>query len=100
MIPISQAELSQATSKARQWFERNRKRFRYHLPERTDRTYEQVYDGALSEVDTLLHLHVLSEAFQARAIPERQDRPAHPTLTPEHPPAPTNRTSRSHLAIG
>ena len=38
MNPMSHAEFSQATDRARQWFERSRAHFRYYLPERSDRT--------------------------------------------------------------
>jgi len=76
--------VSQATSKARQWFERNRRRFGYYLPERTDRTYEQVYDEALSQVETPLHLYALSEAFESNALAETRDRHARPPHRPEH----------------
>jgi len=96
MKPMSQAELSQATSSARRWFEWNRKRFRYHLPERTDRTYEQVYDDALDEVETPLHLYALSQVFEANALAETRDRPT--TCSPTHSEAHSRTdSSRGHV---
>ena len=94
--PQISSSVSQATGEAREWFEHNRRRFRYHLPERTDRTYEQVYDEALNEIETRLHLYALSEAFEANARPETEDHTANPLLhhAPERPPAPSTQSMR------
>ena len=70
MIHRTEADLIHAMHEARHWFERNRHRFRYHLPERDDRTWEGVFDELLDLLTTPVHLALLSEAFDARMLPE------------------------------
>ena len=73
-----ETDLNQATRQARQWFECNRHCFRYYLPERDDRTWEDVFDELLDLVTDTFHLDLLSEAFEARMLPETRDRAPEP----------------------
>ncbi len=70
MKPMKQAELSQATSKARRWFERNRRRY---TPDDV-----QLFDRLIPLVEKPLHVHALSEEMKRRMLPETQDRAAQP----------------------
>ncbi len=64
MKPMTQADLSQATSKARQWFERNRRRY---PPD--DR---RLFDRLIPLVEKPPHLYALSEELRRRMFSERE----------------------------
>ena len=90
MKPMTQAELSQATSNAARWFDHHRNRYTAED--------EDLFDALLHLVETRLHLLALSEELERRPLhePMAQDRTANPSPhhTPVHSPAsitiPTN----------
>jgi len=86
MKPMTQAELSQATSKARQWFERNRRRY---APDDV-----RLFDRLIPLVEKPPHLHALSEELERRMLAKTQDSAANPPAhrTPRHSPAPSPST--------
>ena len=92
--PETAAELSQATKRARKWFEHNRYHYDYdvEIPGRGRRNMQEVFDELIGLVETSFHLDLLSEAFEHRNIRNNRTNaegraPASPS--PHHAPSPS-----------
>ena len=73
MMHRTEADLIHAMHEARQWFERNSRRY---APDDV-----QLFDRLIPLVEKPLHLHALSDEMKRRMLPETQDRaPDSPSL--------------------